>query len=139
MTQPLQPYPQPAVALRATWSATDGSRPETVELEWKDHPGTEEITTLTRLLQGHGGVVDVYAFPETAPAPRLPGSECLAEGPGHELADEHGCELTLGHEPVEPDGRNHRCQCGGLFSANAEIPDVPGRAARDRDRRKAER
>lgn len=138
------PYEQPAVTVRATWSATDGSRPEEVTVEWRVAPSPEEIReVVTMLLAREGEVyasagVDGYSSTmvtlddpsDPAATAQLP-ALCGETGMGHD-GPAHYCAERQGHDPVEPGGRAHRCRCGGLFATDDEVPDVPGRASRGR-------
>lgn len=133
-TLPPTQYIAPAVSVRATWSATDGSRPEEVYVDWKEPPPPGDVLDVVRTLLAAGGYVEPF-----------PVVESEADDPGHyvcgatadlgqigEFAHVHRCPLALGHEPVEPEGRAHRCECGGLFAADSEVSDVPGRGRGER-------
>ena len=133
------PYTQPAVSVRATWAATDGGRPEEVIIEWRDKPEPREVIAISLAVIRSGG--QIHPAPEASEGGLWKGSspvatECGAQGEGHTSTKDaiHWCALSKGHEPIEPDGRAHRCLCGGLFAATDEVLDVPGRRGRD-DRR----
>jgi hypothetical protein len=123
-------YTQPSVSIRATWSATDGSRPEEVIIEWREEVATRAVIAVTLALVRNGADVS-----ETRPAGLIREAnraqaaldpECALRGEGHD-GEGHWCVLPKRHDPAEPGGREHRCLCGGLFAATGEIPDVPGR------------
>lgn len=134
--EPIPVYTQPAVSIRATWSATDGSRPEEVIIEWKDVVPARTVIALTLALIRNGAEVETR--PGTLTSETGPDGPCInhchAKGEAHDAAD-HYCVLPPGHEPVEPGGREHRCVCGGMFAAHGEIPDVPGRREQKRRER----
>lgn len=169
------PYVTPALSLRATFYATDGSRPEEMTVEWKEMPDADYVARMMEVIAGvaAGAHVSITASrsgedPErplidlgrSAEASgvstgqgipfatgtndsgttgtdesttRLPRPFCSAVGPAHDT-EQHGCALYAGHEPVEPQGRRHRCRCGGVFGTEDEHPSVPGRRERDRER-----
>jgi hypothetical protein len=141
-------YEPPGLSIRATFLATDGSRPQEIILEWRQDPGRATLEfALDRivLLAMPGDVhTSVHHNPssmeQAAQQPVVPDPDetavirvCAAEGPGHD-EEGHYCILPPGHDPVEPEGRQHRCGCGGIFATDAETPSVPGRRSRERRR-----
>lgn len=153
-------YPQyqpPGLSIRATFLATDGSRPQEIIIEWRDDPGRAMVAyVLDRVAEmaspgdvhvqaltptPSGGLREVTltpggnepAHPAGESTTQLPRPYCNARGPAHDNPD-HGCTLYAGHEPVEPGGRRHRCRCGGIFGTDDEHPAVPGRREQARAR-----
>jgi hypothetical protein len=47
---PAVPYTQPAVSVRATFLATDGSRPEEIIVEWRDDPREESVAGVMEMI-----------------------------------------------------------------------------------------
>lgn len=141
---PAAPYTQPAVSVRATFQGSDGRRPEEIIVEWKTPPPVAEVSEVLEVLASiaAGELVSVRVSGpnrESVQPTRLPVSPddaepyyCGAQGPGHDatVPGHHGCGERAGHEPVEPQGREHRCVCGGIFAADDEVPDVPGQRGR---------
>jgi hypothetical protein len=132
MTDPSLPaaYMAPAVSVRATWAdrRLDGG-PDELMVEWKDAPTYDELEGLVAFLSNVGANLLV-----TSPSSRYNARDLAidaATGLSQECsvqldtgAHTHRCKLSPGHDPAEPGGRAHRCFCGGLFSADDEIPDV---------------
>jgi hypothetical protein len=158
-------FEPPGLSIRATFLASDGSRPQEIILEWKHDPGQavlafalDKIAELARpsevqvsyeigAVTGDGRPIppeDIetergWAREPTAETQQFPRPFCGATGLGHD-DDGHRCTLYLGHDPVEPGGRVHRCRCGGLFGLPVGMPDdVPGRREQDRRRDREER
>lgn len=152
-TDPPSGYVQPAVSVSITWAATDGSKPENVTIDWKTNPAVDDlVNVLDAVIQaGHTQyMIDpAAAVPRASTAGFDPGPldgvtradtsqdppTCpawLDLGERGEYAHTHRCALDVGHDPVEPEGRQHRCHCGGLFATDAEQPSVPGRASKQR-------
>lgn len=170
-------YEPPGLSVRATFLATDGSRPQELVMEWKHDPGQAvldfalnaimdmarpaEVEIVTgrsaarRMRPTEGPFDDVtgdgqplppqdvqsergWAREPTGKAEPHSRPVCGATGEGHE-GPHHGCTLPAGHDPVEPEGRQHRCRCHGIFSSYEEAPDVPGRAEQERLCRERER
>jgi hypothetical protein len=128
-------YIAPAVSVRATWAATDGSRPEEVYVDWKEPPPAAEVIAIVQTLLRGGARVERLARPEELVTPISGREVCPATadlGQHGNLAHAHRCALPPDHEPVEPEGRAHRCECGGLFMADSETVDVIGRSRGDR-------
>lgn len=168
----LPQYAPPGLSIRATFLATDGSRPQELVLEWKNDPGTAVLDFALQAIHRMAApgdvetVVDTPARPDPEEArmqkiiragqartaddpfrgagnrimpedigpPSAPPDVCYAEGPGHLRRDNHGCTMTPGHDPVEPEGRAHRCACGGIFGTDQEHPPVAGRSEQARRR-----
>jgi hypothetical protein len=139
----------PGLSVRATFLATDGSRPQELIIEWKADPGQAALAfVLDRIAAlAAPGEAEVVVVPPQQPETDIPPGEtttqlprplCLKQGPGHDdnaarvSGQGHACTLFAGHDPVEPEGRQHRCRCGGIFATEDEVPDVAGRASRER-------
>ena len=180
----IPPYTQPALSVRATWEAPDGSRPGEVIVEWKEPPPIadvldvlgqlapaqvwvtqqeldaqaletlgEEYTPETRMEQLRRAGARMTPTEGVFPHPVRRAADlqdvgepvtgdpedtiCPAKldlGEQGTFAHSHACMLERGHDPVEPDGRQHRCHCGGMFATEAETPQVTGNRRRERDR-----
>lgn len=144
-------YDPPGLSIRAEFLATDGSRPQEIVLEWRHDPGQELTLLILEKLAEIAAPAQVITRVDRAPGVdpieqvpdnldlnetySMPRPYCGEVGPGHDEQG-HGCSLYAGHEPVEPQGRAHRCRCGGIFGTEQEHPAVPGRRERDRDRRR---
>ena len=153
-------YDPPGLSIRAQFLATDGSRPQELVLEWKNDPGRElTLLILDKIAElAAPGQVEttvqqtgkwVQHLPDGTPlgqgepptyhpaldesTTQLPRPYCGAQGPGHDT-EGHSCTIYAGHDPVEPDGRQHRCRCGGIFATDEEVPDVAGRRTQDQRR-----
>jgi hypothetical protein len=150
----------PGLSIRATFLATDGTRPQELFVEWRNDPDREMVLLILDKISemAGGGQVEttvqqagkwVQQLPDGTPlgqgeppthhpaldesTTQLPRPYCGAQGPGHDT-EGHSCTLYAGHDPVEPEGRQHRCRCGGIFATEDEVPDVPGRRSRRDDR-----
>jgi hypothetical protein len=154
-------YDPPGLSIRATFLATDGSKPQEIILEWRNDPGRDTLDFALDAIMDMARPSEVHTVVERAGkrprrvrptdgpfrrdeemneatfAPdetaRLPRQFCDVQGPGHD-EEGHWCTLFVGHEPVEPGGRAHRCRCGGIFATDQEVPDVPGRETQRRRR-----
>lgn len=153
-------YPPAAVLVTVTWAATDGTKPESVVIEWRDTPGSDQLAdVIDATIRAGAGAHEMWAtattpdgerdlrdamgrtqpdpavdVPLDGPTEVLESPTCPARldlAPGR-VGHTHTCKLSPGHDPVEPDGRQHRCYCGGLFATDAEMPSVPGRATQQR-------
>jgi hypothetical protein len=148
MTEPheIPPYPVPGATVYASYHASDGSAPQEIRVEWKHDPGPATLAEMVDRLAtvSANSRITVESPPDNvlpfnvkdvpdrdsvdvADTVTFPRPFCTAElvvGPDHT----HRCGDYVGHPPSEPDGRGHRCTCGGLFSADLEVIDVPGSA-----------
>lgn len=136
MTAPNQ-YLPPAVSVRATFAATDGSMPEEITIEWGYAPRPDDVRTIVRTLAelprntGYNvteettvtatgepvralrSVPDGEAETEQLPRPICNASlpEFRGEGGYHR----HRCGGWAGHTPITPSFPHSCAECGELF------------------------
>lgn len=109
----LPQYQPPGLSVRATFLATDGSRPQELIIEWKHDPGQHLLVFVLDRIAAMASPGEVRVETVRPPAAdesttQLPRPFCDKTGTCQDGAG-HGCAMFAGHSPVEPEGRQHRC------------------------------